>query len=89
MGSGTGDEYASDTCQEGCFTYDLAKLIPEHKKPKNGHIWVKACSDARIGGSVSHCILVRKFQKSGRHSKYANWLKTHVFTYSYECFRKN
>ena len=32
MGSGTGDDYASETCQEGCFTNDPGKLIPEYRQ---------------------------------------------------------
>jgi len=31
MGSGTGDEYASEACQEGCFAHDLAKFDPEYE----------------------------------------------------------
>jgi hypothetical protein len=39
MGAVPGGEYASETCQEGCFRHDLGKFAPEFKlnqTPKNG-----------------------------------------------------
>ncbi len=31
MGSGTGDDYASETCQMGYFTHDLGNFVPEYE----------------------------------------------------------